>query len=248
MDFTVIVLILLIVFVASVIRSAIGFGESLIAVPLLAFIIPIYEAVPLGVLLSITISSIVVVTDWEHIHVRSAKRLFFSTVFGLPFGFLVLKYGDGNIIKICLGIIIILFSLFSLWKKNISLPEKSHLTWLYASGFLAGVLGGAFGMNGPPLAVYGTLSGWSPKHFRATLHAYFLPASFLGALGYWNLGLLSSKIFHYYFLSLIVAIPAVFLGKKINHHIPVALFKKGVFITLMGIGLILMFANSSHVI
>ena len=47
-------------------------------------------------------------------------------------------------------------------------------------GFTAGVLGGAYGINGPPLAIYGTLRRWSPEHFRAMLQAYFLPASLAG--------------------------------------------------------------------
>ena len=42
-----------IVFIATLIRSTFGFGEGLIAVPLLALVIPIEIATPLVVLLSI---------------------------------------------------------------------------------------------------------------------------------------------------------------------------------------------------
>ena len=31
-------------------------------------------------------------------------------------------------------------------------------------------------MNGPPLAIYGSMRRWSAQHFRATLQGYFLPA------------------------------------------------------------------------
>ena len=48
--------ILLIVFIATLIRSTFGFGEALVAVPLLAFFIPLEVAAPLAVLVSITIA------------------------------------------------------------------------------------------------------------------------------------------------------------------------------------------------
>ncbi|MDB5158377.1 MAG: permease [Mucilaginibacter sp.] len=62
MLFTPVILqIVLIIFAATVFRSAFGFGESLIAVPLLALFIPLSVAVPLSVLISVTIAGFVVV-------------------------------------------------------------------------------------------------------------------------------------------------------------------------------------------
>ena len=50
-------------FVATLIRSSFGFGEALVAVPLLALWMPIQAAAPLAVLVSITIAVAVVVQD-----------------------------------------------------------------------------------------------------------------------------------------------------------------------------------------
>jgi len=79
--------VLVVVFIATLVRSTLGFGEALIAVPLLAFLIPLQVAAPLAVLVSITIAAIVVAQDWQHIHLRSAGGLLVSTLFGLPLGF-----------------------------------------------------------------------------------------------------------------------------------------------------------------
>jgi hypothetical protein len=38
-------------------------------------------------------------------------------------------------------------------------------------------------MNGPPLAIYGALRGWSTQQFRATLQGYFLVASMIAMAG-----------------------------------------------------------------
>ena len=60
--------ILSIIFIASLVRSTFGFGESLIAVPLLSLLIPIEIAVPLSVLISIFIAAVVVAQDHKQIH------------------------------------------------------------------------------------------------------------------------------------------------------------------------------------
>ena len=69
------VYVLLILFAATLIRSAIGFGEALFAVPLLALRIPLQQAAPLAVLLSIAIAAMVVAQDWKKIHFRSTGWL-----------------------------------------------------------------------------------------------------------------------------------------------------------------------------
>ena len=71
--------VLVVVFIATLIRSAFGFGEALIAVPLLALRIPLTIAAPLAVLLSITIAAMIVLQDWRKIHVRSTGWLVLST-------------------------------------------------------------------------------------------------------------------------------------------------------------------------
>ena len=78
--------VLLVVFFATLVRSTFGFGEALIAVPLLALTIPIGVAAPLAVLLSITIAAVVVVQDWRKIHVRSTGWLLAPTFVGIPLG------------------------------------------------------------------------------------------------------------------------------------------------------------------
>lgn len=114
--------VLAIIFVASFIRSAFGFGEALIAVPLLAFILPVDVAAPVAVLLSITIAGIIVLQDWKHIHFRSAGRLTFSTLFGLPLGLLLLHGAAEPTTKFILAVVIIAFSTYSL--RGRPAPER----------------------------------------------------------------------------------------------------------------------------
>jgi uncharacterized protein len=236
--------ILFIVFIATLIRSTFGFGEALLAVPLLAFFVPLEVAAPLAVLVSITIAGIVVVQDWEKIHLRSTGWLVLSTLFGIPLGLLLLISGHQRALKATLGLIILGFAVYSLTGYTTigdAPPELKPESrgWLLVCGFCAGVLGGAYGMNGPPLAIYGAMRRWSAQHFRATLQGYFLPASIIGMAGYWLAGLWVPAVTHYYLLSLPATVIAVFLGRALNHRLGGEGFLKYVYLSLAGIGVLL---------
>ena len=149
-----------VVFLATVIRSAFGFGEALVAVPLLALAIPVEVAAPVAVLVSITVALIVVLQDWRSIHIRSAVSLVLPTLLGIPVGLLVLKTVPERLVKILLAAVIVGFSAWSLMPRAHVELKNDRMAVFF--GFLAGVLGGAYGMNGPPLAIYGSLRRWAP--------------------------------------------------------------------------------------
>ncbi len=229
----------IILFIATLVRSTFGFGESLIAVPLLILIIPIEIAVPLSVLVSILIAGVVVVQDHKQVHLRSAKWLIIFAAMGVPLGLFLLVYGNENFIKSMLGILIISYSLFCLFSKHNFQLKNDNKAWLFLCGFLSGIFGGAYGLNGPPLVVYGNLRNWTAKQFRATLQAYFLPVSLLGMLGYFYHGLWTSAVTRYFIISIPVIVPAIFLGRYLNHHLKNRAFLKYIYIVLIFLGLIL---------
>jgi hypothetical protein len=231
---------LLIVFLATVIRSAFGFGEALIAVPLLAAVLPLQVAAPMAVLLSITIAAVVVAQDWRHIHLRSSVWLLLPTLAGIPVGLLLLTSTHQRVVKGVLAAVIISFAAYSLTGRSRLELRSDSRAWMLACGFSAGVLGGAYGMNGPPLVIYGSMRRWSAQQFRATLQAYFLPASIIGMAGYWIAGLWTRPVTYYYLRGLPVALPAVLIGRWINHRVSGNAFLKWVYVGLAVVGLLLL--------
>jgi uncharacterized protein len=209
--------ILAVVFLATLIRSAFGFGEALIAVPLLALVIPVETAAPLAALVSITVAGIVLAQDWRKVHVGSAGWLILSTLFGIPLGLWLLIAAPEAIVKAILAVVIIGFSTYCLVSRKLFELKNDHQAWAF--GFAAGVLGGAYGMNGPPLVIYGTLRRWSAEHFRATLQGYFLFASVVVMAGYWWVGLWIADVTRYYLLSLPLMLAAIFLGRMVNQRL-----------------------------
>jgi uncharacterized membrane protein YfcA len=227
-----------VIFLATLIRSAFGFGEALVAVPLLALVLPVEVAAPLAVLVSITVAGIIVLQDWQQIHVSSAWRLVLATFLGIPLGLLLLTAVAEPVVKATLAVVIIAFSAYSLARRTPFQLKDDRLAWLF--GFAAGILGGAYGMNGPPLVIYGSLRRWSPAHFRATLQGYFLPASLAGMAGYWLAGLWVPAVNYYFLLSLPLAVAAIFLGRVVNRRMHGRPFLRYVHVGLIAVGLTLL--------
>jgi uncharacterized membrane protein YfcA len=227
-----------VLFFATLIRSSFGFGEALFAVPILALLIPVRVAVPLAALVSITVALVVVVQDWQKVHARSAGSLLFATLFGIPLGLLLLKTVAEPVVKTVLAVVILAFAVYSLVNQKPRELKDDRLAWLF--GFSAGVLGGAYSMNGPPLVMYGTLRRWSPVHFRATLQGYFLPASAVVVFGYWLTGLLTAAVGRYYLLSLPFVLVAIFIGRVINRRMESRRFTLLLHFALALIGIVLL--------
>ncbi len=230
-----------ILLVASIVRSALGFGEALLSVPLLALLMPVDQAAPIAVLVSITIAFVVLILDWRSVHFGSAGRLILSTLFGIPLGLLLLTAVSESIVKGILATVILVFSFHAILAKGRYRLPDDRLAWLF--GFQAGILGGAYGMNGPPLAVYGSLRGWRPEQFRATLQAYFLLASMIGMGGYYVAGLWTSNVNHYYWLSLPAILVGTLSGRLIGRRVEADRFRLYVYGGLIAIGVVLLFQS-----
>jgi uncharacterized protein len=230
-----------VLFVGTLVRSSLGFGEALISVPLLALMMPVKQAAPIAVLVSITIALLVLLQDWRKVHLQGAGLLIASTLFGIPIGLLLLRAAPEAIVKAVLALVIMAFGLHSLMSRRTRTLEDDRLAWLF--GFHAGVLGGAYGMNGPPLAIYGALRRWKPEHFRATLQAYFLPASIAGMTGYWMAGLWTPAVNHFYVSSLPAVVVAVLAGRAINRRMHPQRFFAFVYLGLTAIGVVLLFQS-----
>ncbi len=231
--------VLTVLFLATVIRSAFGFGEALVAVPLLALVVPVEIAAPVAVLASITIAFIAVLQDWNKIHLRSAGWLVVSSLVGIPLGLAMLRFAPETAVKMALAAVIIAFSSYAL-RGGIGHGELKGDGLAWAFGFVSGILGGAYGMNGPPLVIYGSLRGWSPQHFRATLQGYFLPASLAGMYGYYVAGLWTPTVTRYYLLALPLVIVGTLVGRAINRRMEARRFLLWVHRGLIATGAVLL--------
>jgi uncharacterized membrane protein YfcA len=203
-------------------------------------------AAPVAVLVSVLVAALIVTQDWRHIEIRSASWLIVSALLGIPLGLLLLTRASDQTVRLLLGIVIVGFSLYSIGARAKLHLETDHLAWLLGAGFCSGILGGAYGMNGPPLAMYGALRRWSPQRFRATLQGYFLAASLAGLAGYAAVGLWRPPVTRYFLLSL----PCIFLGvgsgRWLNSRLRGDTFLRLVYVGLIVTGTVLIVQALVH--
>jgi uncharacterized membrane protein YfcA len=227
-----------ILFLSTFVRSTFGFGDALIAMPLLAVTVGMQVATPLVALIASTIAITILLRNWREVDVASAWRLVVSSLVGIPVGLVFLQETYEGVVKALLALLIISFSLYSLLKpKLFSLTgDKSA----YAFGFLAGILGGAYNTNGPPVVVYGTLRKWPVESFRATLQGYFFFTGLLILLSHALAGLWTPSLLRRYAVSLPVVFLAILLGSRLNRFIPQGKFDRAVHVFLIVIGAMLL--------
>jgi uncharacterized membrane protein YfcA len=235
---TIILLTLIILFASTLTRSTFGFGDALIAMPLLTLTIGMQTATPLVAFVATTIAISIVWRSWRSIDLQATWQLIVSSLTGIPVGLLVLKTAPEEVVKGFLGLAVILVGLYNLVQPRlITLYQQK---WAYLFGFVAGILGGAYNINGPPVVIYGALTRWPPDRFRATLQGYFLPTGLLILVGHGLGGLWTPQVLQLYALALPVVLAAIFLGDKLNQRIPPGRFERFIYMALIGLGFLLL--------
>ncbi len=233
----ILILILLVVFLSTLVRAAFGFGNALIAMPLLVLLIGIKVATPLVGLVGLVIAVIMLVREWRKLVIKDALILMAASLAGIPLGLMLLTGSSEGLAKIILGLILIGFGLYNL--MGIKIPVLKNQALAIPFGFFAGILGGAFNANGPPIVVYGLMRGWKKEEFRATLQGYFLISSLLIVGGHGLSGLWSRQVFYAFLASLPVIFLAVYMGDKLTLKISQEIFNKTIYFFLIIMGILM---------
>ena len=236
------ILVLAILFLSTFIRSALGFGDALIAMPLLAMVVGLQVATPLTAMGATTIAIIILIRSWKKVEIKAAWRLVLATWIGIPVGIYFLKAAPEILVKSLLGILITSFGLYNLLVPK--LPRLLNDKWAYLTGFIAGILGGAYNTNGPPVVIYGMLRRWDAEKFRATLQGYFLPTGAAILITHGLAGMWTTQVVHLYLYSLPIIIIAVLIGGKVNKLIPQGKFDKIIYGFLVVVGILLVIQKS----
>lgn len=167
--------IILIVAGAGFVRGAVGFGDALFAMPLLALVASTQFSSSLMAMCALLMALVLLAKEWRELEFHAAIMLIVCGFLGIPIGHQLLKLGNEAIVKAILAGAVMAFSLWSLWSPpNIEL--KSNRT-APLFGFMSGILGGAYNIAGPPLVIFGTLRQWSPRQLRSVMQAYCIVGS-----------------------------------------------------------------------
>jgi len=156
---------------AGFVQGLTGFGSALVAIPLLCLIMDIKAAVPLCMLSGLIITVYLAVQLRHHLDKRKILPLLLGSILGIFVGVTLLKEVDAGVLRICIGFLLICYSLYNLLAQP--RPLNPAKIWGYVAGFLTGAIGAAFSAGGPPAIVYTTLTDWKKEEIKATLSGFF---------------------------------------------------------------------------
>jgi uncharacterized membrane protein YfcA len=183
---------MLVILLASLIQGLVGFGFSLVSVPLLVLLMPATELVPMMVLLSLALGLLLLADLKRHVKLKRIWPLLVGGAVGNPLGILVLLLVEAVVIKLLIGALIVVFAVALLldYRRRV---EREKLA-MAPVGLTSGVLNGSVSMSGPPVALFFANQGYGKKRFRASLIAYSVFLNVIALPFFLLAGLLTSDV------------------------------------------------------
>lgn len=210
MSLATLVAVFAIMFLAAAVRSFLGFGDAVVAMPLLAFVVGVRTAAPLVGLVGVILAAILVIRLRRAVIGAVAIRLVTATAVGIPIGVIALARVPETWSRQVLGLVLVAYGLHRLLgSRPVTFSRRG---WAWPFGFLAGCLGGAYNTSGPPVVIYASGQGWDPRQVRANLQGYFVFSSVMIAASHGVAGLWTSEVG----LLLVVSLPAVATGLAVG--------------------------------
>jgi uncharacterized membrane protein YfcA len=231
-------LVLAILFLAALTKATLGFGESLLAIPLLTLIVGIQTAAPLVSLLAATVTLLLLVRNWQQIDFTTTWRLLVAAVVGVPVGVWGLTALPATWIARLLGLLLVLVGSYNLWQPKMRGLQDRR--WPYLFGFLAGLLGGAYNMASPPVLIYGAARRWPPAQFRVTMQGFFLPISGLILIGHAGAGLWTREVLQLYAMAWPIMLVAFWLGNRFAQRVEPQRLGRLLYGALVVLGMVLL--------
>ena len=223
---------------ASLVLGLAGFGNALVAMAFLPYFMPPATAIAVLTIYTIVFAIAIFVPVRQHLAPGGVAYLLVGTVLGTPLGVWILVTMSASTLNRIIGAALVVVVLLE-WAGVY--PERlTGRRWGLGAGLFAGMAGGAVGMPGPPVVLYSTTQGWSPRTIKANLQVFFFVNQVVILAGYWWAGLLTRDVWR---LSASFALPAaagtalgILLFTRVDH----ARFRQVVFAVLLVSGIILL--------
>ncbi|MBT3337030.1 MAG: sulfite exporter TauE/SafE family protein [Anaerolineae bacterium] len=228
-----------ILFLSAFTQGLSGFGVALVSMALLPGLIGIRESIALVALVAFVVDLGVLLRYWRSLQFEKVLPLILASFVGVPVGIFLLRRADEGLALAILGILLAGYALYAL--SGLRLPELKGRAWAYATGFLGGLLGGAYNTPGPPIIMYASCKKWEPDVFKGNLQTFFIQNSIIVLIGHWFGGSFTPDIWSLFGRGFPYLFAGLLSGLAMDRWINPELFRKIVLVLLVVMGLRLIF-------
>lgn len=222
-----------VIFAAYFVRGIAGFGSALVAVPLLALILPVAFVVPTIVLLDYLASLSHGFRNFHHIRWRELLPLIPFTALGVGTALYLLTSLEPGLLTVALGVFVITYAIYSLLPLP---PLRGSRLWAAPLGFLGGTVGTVFGTGGPFTVIYLGLRELDKTAFRGTIATIFILDGGLRLAGFTASGLYGTENLTIAAVALPVMAVALYAGGHVHTSLSREAFVRLISLVLIGSG------------
>ncbi|MBT5714193.1 sulfite exporter TauE/SafE family protein [Candidatus Poribacteria bacterium] len=153
-----------------------GFGFGMVSMAMLPFLIGARMASVVVAPFAVLNTVMLLWSLRSEIQFAALSRLVPGAVVGVPLGVMILTAFPEGALRRLIGFVILAYCVYEAWRRRAKLDTDISLSlwWGVPVGVLAGALGGAVNVGGPPIVLFLYLQPWKRDAVRATLCAFFL--------------------------------------------------------------------------
>ncbi|MGN6749265.1 MAG: sulfite exporter TauE/SafE family protein [Xanthobacteraceae bacterium] len=227
-------------FFAALVAGLGGFAFGIVAAAVWLYILSPLHTATLIMGLGLVVQGYSV---WTLRHALSWSRLaplLIGTTFGVPLGVFALAHADPHYLRLGIGAVLVLFSLYGLLRPAIA-PVKAAAPADLGVGFCNGVLGGATGLAGIIVVIWSQLRGWAKDQQRAVFQPVGVATFAMSAAWLGGQGSISPDVVRLFVVALPVLLAGTWLGLKFYGKLNEIQFRRLVLVLLLVSGAVLLF-------
>jgi hypothetical protein len=198
---------------ASFIRAFTGFGFALAAMPVLSLFVAPTEAVVLTASLTLGINLLTVRSFWPAAPKRQLIPILLTSIVGTAIGAQLLQRLSVTEFQLWVGVGVIAACVLLTVYHPVPRPARGGVREF--TGFVSGLMNGAFAIPGPPIIIYAMATEPDPRKSRAMLMVYFMFGAVIALMVFGASGYLSLRSLWLFLLSL----PAMIVGDRIGQQL-----------------------------
>jgi len=226
---------------AAFVTGLAGFAFGLIAAAIWLYALTPEQTTSLIVAYGLLVQGYAV---WKLRHTLNATRLvplIVGSAVGVPLGILLLRWVPPGWLRMAIGALLILFSLYNLARPKLPDVKGGGQAADAGVGFLNGVVGGSTGLAGILIVIWANMRGWPRDEQRAAFQPTGVATFLITLIALGGSGIITADTLKLFALGLPALAVGTWSGWKMYGKLHETSFRKGVLVLLLisGVALVI---------
>lgn len=207
------------------IEGIVGFGSTILAIPIVTIFTPFRVSVPVMTNMGVAAPAFMVIRDHRYICRREFIKIFRVMILGLPIGMLSFSLLPERLLKVLLGILMAAVAIKNIYTHfSANSSSEPHISTrrkylYYIMVFFGGIVQGAFSCGGPFVVIYASKFILDKTEFRATLQALWLSMNIMVLIKNIALGFINTQVITITVMSIPLIYLSLFLSNMVHKKI-----------------------------